>query len=225
MATSPTSLRREGWEGSPVRSRGEVLATARTKGGLGTMGMAISGSGSGKDVVPQNAPRLSEQRLTAATGSTIEELISSLLEGVRGGTMEVKERSVAALRSLADQSDKHAAQIAKEGLTQLIGLLVCGSTLGQVHTAATLGLITSKDRSKQVEVVSMGGIVPLIAILRSGSTAAQEQSACAVASVSRSFSLARTRMPTRHWCIQTDPAPSPLPSPRGASAAPPRTTR
>ena len=145
---------------------------------------AVSGTSERTFLPEHTAPRLSESRIVAAGGS-IDGLIEALLDAVRGGTMEVRERSAAALRSLALQSTDHAKKIADQhGIGPLIGLLDTGSTLAQAHSAATLCHLTLKDHDKQMQVANKGGISALVGVLRTGGNSAAEQAAAALASIS-----------------------------------------
>ena len=144
---------------------------------------AVSGTSERTFLPEHTAPRLSESRIVAAGGS-IDGLIEALLDAVRGGTMEVRERSAAALRSLALQSTDHAKKIARHGIGPLIGLLDTGSTLAQAHSAATLCHLTLKDHDKQMQVANKGGISALVGVLRTGGNSAAEQAAAALASIS-----------------------------------------
>ena len=146
---------------------------------FGSIGMASGASDS--NFVPHNAPRIGDARIHAA-GGTVEELMAALLEGVRVGTMDVKERSAAALRSLADQSEAHSASIGKTGLSSMVALLASGTNLAQVHAAATVAITTLKSHDRQIEVVRMGAVDPLILMVRS-SGAAAEQASAALASI------------------------------------------
>lgn len=184
MAPNATPNRGDGGRGSYDHEPKTDPKTGRlanaTLAGIG----AVAGTTERTYLPEHTAPRLSDSRIQAAGGS-IEGLIDALLGGVRTGTMEVRERSAAALRSLAVQSSDHANKIAKAGLQPLISLIGGGSTLAQVHAAAVLSEVTLKNHEKQLEVASKGGIPALVTVLRSGGNSAQEQAAAALASISR----------------------------------------
>ena len=134
-------------------------------------------------------PRVTAHQIASAGG--VAKLIVGLIETVRSNPqMELREKAVAALRSLAVQpnvlSDNgNAALIAETGLPPLVELLSNGSTLAQTHSAATLAIVSRDSSTHQLSIAKLGGVDALVAILRAGGNSAQEQAAAAAASVSR----------------------------------------
>ena len=86
-----------GGDGSWMGGAGARQKTARNGSALGTMGLAIAANGDGERSMPlgANAPRVSTAAIVSA-GGTVRQLIESLLESVRVGTMDVRERAAAA---------------------------------------------------------------------------------------------------------------------------------
>lgn len=129
-------------------------------------------------------PRVTAAQTAAAGG--VENLISSLLDVLKTASpMDLKEKAVAALRSLAMQHADNSSLIVKDGLAQLVELTVSGSTNAQVHAAATIGTVSRGQLEPQLAVGKLGGIGALVTILKSGGNSAQEQAAAAVASISQ----------------------------------------
>lgn len=99
------------------------------------------------------APRISLGAIASA-GGTVDKLIDGLIETIKYGTMDVRERSAAALHSLAEQAKEHAELIVRGGgLVQLVGLLISGSPDAQAHAAAAIGSISRYDPKYQVRVM------------------------------------------------------------------------
>ncbi|KOO28054.1 beta-glucan synthesis-associated [Chrysochromulina tobinii] len=134
-------------------------------------------------------PRVTVHQITAAGG--VAKLIVGLVETVRANPqMELREKAVAALRSLAVQqnateSASNPVLIAETGLPPLVELLKSGSTLAQTHAAATLAIVSRCSEAHPLAIAKLGGIEYLVGILRSGANSAQEQAAATVASISR----------------------------------------
>ena len=134
-------------------------------------------------------PRVTVHQITAAGG--IAKLIIGLVETVRANPqMELREKAVAALRSLAVQQNatesvSNPVLIAETGLPPLVELLKSGSTLAQTHAAATLAIVSRCSEAHPLTIAKLGGIEYLVGILRSGANSAQEQAAATVASISR----------------------------------------
>ena len=162
---------------------------ARNGSTLGTMGLAASVSSSSGERSAASAPghlvRVSTAAIAAA-GGTVPKLIEGLLDAVRVGNMEVKERAVGALHSLSEQSKENAELIGRDGLGLLVSLCSDdGSWTAQAHAAGAVEKLTFGSREMQLKVGRMKhGIPNLAAILRSGTGSAQEAAAGAIASIS-----------------------------------------
>ena len=128
-------------------------------------------------------PRVTAAQAAAAGG--VKNLISGLLDMLKSisSQMELREKGVAALRSLAMQSAENAVFIAA-GLPQLVELTVSGSETAKVHAAATLAIVSRGNLQHQLSIGKLGGITALATLLKSGSSSVQEQAAAAVASIS-----------------------------------------
>lgn len=129
---------------------------ARNGSTLGTMGLAASVSSSSGERSASSAPghlvRVSTATIAAA-GGTLPKLIDGLLEAVRVGNMEVKERAVGALHSLSDQSKENAELIGRDGLGLLISL--CSddaSWVAQAHAAGAVEKLTFGSRDMQARM-------------------------------------------------------------------------
>ena len=128
-----------------------VSASGGSKAVLGVLGLG-STQGEGKRTAlssPAVQPRISATAVNA-TGGTMTQLIESLIEACRTGTMDVRERAAAALHSLAGQAKENAETIGGKGLEQLITLLDVGSPDAQAHAAAALGAVTRFSKEHQV---------------------------------------------------------------------------
>ena len=128
-----------------------VSAGGGSKAVLGVLGLG-STQGEGKRTAlssPAVQPRISATAVNA-TGGTMTQLIESLIEACRTGTMDVRERAAAALHSLAGQAKENAETIGGKGLEQLITLLDVGSPDAQAHAAAALGAVTRFSKEHQV---------------------------------------------------------------------------
>jgi hypothetical protein len=105
-------------------------------------------------------------QITAAGG--IAKLIVGLVETVRANPqMELREKAVAALRSLAVQqnateSASNPVLIAETGLPPLVELLKSGSTLAQTHAAATLAIVSRCSEAHPLAIAKLGGIEYLV---------------------------------------------------------------
>ena len=110
------------------------------------------------------------------------------------GTMEVKERAVAAMHSLAMQdkgkgrdpgSAVNLLASTPSGLQALVSLIESGNTSTQGHAAATLGTVARGHTEVQIRVVQFGGARALGSMLRGGAGGAtHEQAAAALAAIS-----------------------------------------
>lgn len=126
------------------REERSKVQLARTGSALGTIGIAIS-HGDGERSMPLGGnahwvPRVPTSAITAA-GGTLPRLIEGLIDALRIGTMDVKERAAAALHSLSEQAKENAQLIGRDGLRELINLAEGGSFTAQTHAAATVGVI------------------------------------------------------------------------------------
>ena len=129
------------------------------------------------------------KRVTArdiALAGSLEELIKKLVDSVRDGNMEAKEKSAMQLRSLTEQAKENAAAITEAGaIKPLVALVVNGSPMAQAHSCVVLSNIADGRPKYQEVIVDAGGVVPLTNVLRMGDSALQEQAAAAIASISQ----------------------------------------
>ena len=127
--------------------------------------------------------RVSDADVGAAGG--LNNLITELLERLRNGTMEAREKSASTLACLAEQQKDKADTIGKcGGVPPLIALVLVGSPLAQEYAAAALAFIAEANKEHKQAIIDQGAITPLATILRSGGGRAQEQAAAAFASIS-----------------------------------------
>ena len=146
---------------------GDKFEKNRNGSALGTMGLANSASSSGERSAPVGwsgvLPRVSTAAIQSA-GGTVPKLIAGLIDALKGGTMEVKERAVSALHSLADMAKENADLIGREGLTHLIALLDDGSCIAQAHAAGAIDKLAFGNRDMQLRIAKIGGVVSLAGI-------------------------------------------------------------
>ena len=130
-----------------------------------------------------NPPRITDADI-AVYGGTLSGFIEGLLEAVRTAPMEEKERAAGMLHALADQARENADTIGTKGLKQLIELASVGSHSAQAHACGSVSIIIRTNAEFATKASKLGALDPLAAILRTGTGAAQEQAAAAVASLS-----------------------------------------
>ena len=104
------------------------------------------------------------------------------------GDIEAREVACASLRSLATQNHgEHCAALFGAGAVKaLIKNLSDSSSKGQGYAAGALHAIAAGKEEHQRALVSGGGVVPLVQLLRTGSPKVQEE--------------VRSPMPTLHAC-------------------------
>ena len=140
-------------------------------------------------------PRVTDAQVKAA--GSVTKLVVGLIETIKDTSktpMEIKEKAVAALRSLAlqagtrDEGDDTftscAALIASQGLPPLVELAGTGSSVAQTHAAATLAIVSHNSKEHQLAIGKLGGVKSLVTLLKSGGSGAQEQAAAAIAAIS-----------------------------------------
>jgi hypothetical protein len=111
--------------------------------------------------------RVSDADVGAAGG--LNNLITELLERLRNGTMEAREKSASTLACLAEQQKDKADTIGKcGGVPPLIALVLVGSPLAQEYAAAALAFIAEANKEHKQAIIDQGAITPLATILRSG---------------------------------------------------------
>ena len=139
-----------------------------------------------------NVRRVNVRDIQMAGGLT--GLISKLMDNVRTGNMEVKERAAMFLRSLTEQAKglggpqdaENAELIARVGgIKALVTLTVIGSPVAQKHACAALANIANHHVSNQEAILDAGGVLPIATALRAGDSGLQEQAAKAVSCVSQ----------------------------------------
>ena len=128
------------------------------------------------------------RRITArdvALAGSLDDLIRKLVDSVRDGNMETKEKSSVQLRSLTIQNPENPVRIAEAGaIKPLVALVLKGSSQAQTHACVTLSNIAHQRRNYQEAIAAGGGVVALTHVLRVVDSALQEQAAAAIASIS-----------------------------------------
>lgn len=115
--------------------------------------------------------------------------IQELIEQVRNGTMEVKERAASLLATLAEQnSNADREPLAKKigmnsGVRPLCVLIRDGSPVAQEHAAAALARVARVNRDYRLQIIHSRALAPLASMLRGGGEL-QEHAAATVASIS-----------------------------------------
>ena len=130
-----------------------------------------------------------------AQAGSLTALIEQLVEYVRNGNMDLKEKGAMMLHNLccqprgldgSNQTEENSVLIARSGaIKPLVALVVAGSPVAQLHACGALGHIAHKREEYQTEIVEAGGVVPLASALRAGDPGVQEEAAGAIASVSQ----------------------------------------
>ena len=134
----------------------------------------------------------SESQMTVQMAGGIDRFVSLL----KDGSLEAQEYALWLLWQSSDVTSK--VSIATAGCARpIIAILLSGrlSAVAQEHAAAVLSGITSDDipavneetqAGNKRDVVSAGGIAPLVQLLRSGSRGAKRHAALALAQMTRS---------------------------------------
>ena len=129
-----------------------------------------------------------------AQAGSLGELITQLIDNVRVGNMEQKERGAMFIRSLTEQPAgldgiqdvENVVLLARaNAIKPLVQCVVVGSPVAQAHSCAALANIANGRPEYQEEVVNAGGVLAISSVLRAGDAGLQEQAAAAIASVSQ----------------------------------------
>ena len=127
-----------------------------------------------------------------AQAGSLKDLIDHLIEDVRGGSMELKERAAMFLDNLckqpmgleADQVVDNNVLIARAGaIKPLVALVVIGTPIAQFHACGALSVIAHESKEYQEQMFDFGAVLPLSSALRTGDPGVQEQAAAAIAQV------------------------------------------
>ena len=108
---------------------------------------------------------------------SLPDVIAQLVKRLGEGNAEVKEVSVAALRSVATQDHReHADAVFKAGAVKpLVELLRSGTADSQANASGALHAIAKNKPNHQKAIVDNGGVIPLVALLKTGSAKVQEE--------------------------------------------------
>ena len=130
----------------------------------------------------------------AQAGGSLVVLINQLVDMVRVGNMDMKERGAMFLRSLTEQpagldptvSEPNVVLIARaNAIKPLVQCVVVGSPVAQANACAALAVLAAGHPEYQEEIVNSGGVLALTTVLRGGDSGLQEQAAAAIAGVSQ----------------------------------------
>ena len=130
----------------------------------------------------------------AQAGGSLVVLINQLVDMVRVGNMEMKERGSMFLKSLTEQpagldptvSESNVVLIARaNAIKPLVQCVVVGSPVAQANACAALAVLAAGHPEYQEEIVNSGGVLALTTVLRGGDSGLQEQAAAAIAGVSQ----------------------------------------
>ena len=139
-----------------------------------------------------NNRRVSSRQIQVA--GSLDKLITELIDHVRVGNMETKERGAMYLRSLTEQpkgldgpqTEDNAVLIARAGgLKPLIALVIIGSPVAQAHACAALANLARNRAEYQEAILEAGGVLPISSALRAGDAQLQEMAAAATSSISQ----------------------------------------
>ena len=112
-----------------------------------------------------------------AKAEDIPAFIKEIVKRIVTGDHEARENSAVALKHMALQNHgEHAVELFRCGaIPALVSVVKDGSANAQTAASAALAAIANGKPDHQDAVVKAGGVIPLVALLKTGSCMVQEQ--------------------------------------------------